>query len=65
MVDLEARKWPPRCVSKTKVWNNGHLGFEHAKGNLFITLQQLKFKIIEVTKTRPMPFHNGILKASR
>jgi hypothetical protein len=52
------------CANKTRGRNNGHLGFEYAKGNLFITLQQLKLKVIDITQIRRMPFHNGILRGS-
>jgi len=31
------------------------------KTSLFVTLQQLELKVVEVTQTRPMFFLNGVL----
>jgi hypothetical protein len=31
---------------------------------LFITLQQLKLKVVEVTQTKPTPFRNDVPRAN-
>jgi hypothetical protein len=32
------------------------------KVGLFINIQHLKMKVVEVTKTKPTPFQNGVLR---
>jgi len=34
------------------------------KGGLFVKIQQLKMKVVEINETKPTPFQNGVLKYS-
>jgi hypothetical protein len=30
------------------------------KGGLFVNIQQLKMKVVEINETKPTPFQNGV-----